>query len=260
MSEKRNTEKLEIRQDDTLMDALRKIDANRCGFVIVLDDDDKVAGTLSDGDIRRAILAGVDLNGKIGESEAYQENFTFLNVGQSIDDAIDIFKCGCIKFIPILDDDGCLVNVLRKKQLYTLLLQCRNISLSDDLSEVSGSLIDFEVFNRPWGIYKTTVLQDKYQAKVLQVKPGARLSLQYHNHREEYWTVSSGEGIAQVGGSKFILHPGSRVVIPRGCVHRLENTSDNEWLVVSEVQVGDYFGEDDIVRVEDDYGRAKEVE
>ena len=145
---------------------------------------------------------------------------------------------------------------MKKKQLYSLLLQCENASLGDDFSDVDGSLIDFEVFNRPWGIYKTTVLQDKFQSKILQVKPKAKLSLQYHNYREEYWTVESGVVVAQVGESRFALVPGSSVVIPRGCKHRLINTSETEYLVVSEVQIGDYFGEDDIVRIEDDYGRA----
>lgn len=261
MVQNKNTGKLTVSEHLTVREALAKIDKNRCGFVIVLATDGKVLGTLTDGDIRRAILSGKDnLDVTLSDSEIYSRDFTFLRDTQGVDDAIDIFKCGRIKFIPVLDENGRLANVLMKKQLYTLLLQCRNVSLSDDLSNVSDSLMDFEIFNRPWGVYKTTVLQDAYQAKVLQVKPGARLSLQYHNHREEYWTVSSGTGVAQVGGSHFILHPGSHVVIPRGCVHRLENTSDSEWLVVSEVQVGDYFGEDDIVRVQDDYGRAPQEE
>lgn len=249
---------LTITETETLFDALARIDANHRGFVIVVTPDGKVLGTLTDGDIRRAVLHGAQTRDTIGESKAYYAEFTWLRNDQGVDDAIDIFKKGSIDFIPVIDNSGRLVNVLLKKQLYSLLLQCRTPSLEDDLSSIDENLIDFEVFNRPWGIYKTTALQDRYQSKVLQVRPRAKLSLQYHNHREEYWTVSSGEGLAQVGESYFILHPGSHVVIPRGCVHRLENTSDTEWLVVSEVQVGDYFGEDDIVRIEDDYGRVED--
>lgn len=242
----------------TLLDALRCIDANRQGFVIVLAEDGTVAGTLTDGDLRRATLRGVPTDCEIADSGAYRKDFTSLSTLQGIDDAIDIFKQGAIDFIPVLDEEGRLANVLLKKQLYSLLLQCRNVDLTFDFSSIDEGLVDFEVFNRPWGIYKTTVLQDFFQSKILQVKPHAMLSLQYHNHREEYWTVASGTGVAQVGESRFILHPGSSVVIPRGCKHRLINTSDTEYLVVSEVQVGDYFGEDDIVRVEDLYGRVTE--
>lgn len=247
-----------INRDATLFDSLVSIDANQCGFVIVVDDEARVVGTLTDGDVRRALIRGTDLQSTIRESGACQESFTSLAIGQDVDDAIDIFKQGAINFLPVLDDEGRLANVLQKKQLYSLLLRCEQVSLADDFSGIDGSLVDFEVFNRPWGRYKTTVLQDTFQSKILQVKPGAKLSLQYHNHREEYWTVESGTGIAQVGESRFPLHHGSSIVIPRGCLHRLENTSETEYLVVSEVQIGDYFGEDDIVRVEDVYGRISE--
>ena len=240
----------------TLLQALERIDANKRGFVVVTGEGGKVLGTLTDGDIRRAVLRGVSNGDKIADSGAYRADFTFLRCDQGIDDAIDIFKQGSIEFIPVLDDAGRLANMLLKKQFYSLLLQCRMPSLDGDFSGIDENLVDFEVFNRPWGIYKTTTLQDAYQSKVLQVKPGGLLSLQYHNHREEYWTVASGTGEAQVGESHFILHPGSHVVIPKGCMHRLHNTSADEWLVVIEVQVGDYFGEDDIVRVEDVYGRV----
>lgn len=251
-------ERFTAQYDDTILEALRRIDANRKGFVIVADANGVVVGTLTDGDIRRSTLRGVPTDTPIRESGACCTTFTSLTTDQGIDDAIDIFKQGSIDFIPVLDERGALANVLLKKQLYSLLLQCRNVDLTHDFSDVDENLVDFEVFNRPWGIYKTTVLQDAFQSKVLQVKPNGMLSLQYHNHREEYWTVASGTGIAQVGESRFILNPGSSVVIPRGCMHRLVNTSDTDYLVVSEVQVGDYFGEDDIVRVEDIYGRVEE--
>jgi len=257
MIDEREYQLLTVNANETLFDALARIDANQRGFVIVVNDDGKVEGTLTDGDIRRAVLRGARNTLSIAESGAFRTNFTKLYSNQAIDDAIDIFKQGSITFLPVLNEEGRLVNVLLKKQLYSLILQCRMPTLEDDLTNVDENLVDFEVFNRPWGIYKTTVLQERYQSKVLQVRPLAKLSLQYHNHREEYWTVSSGQGVAQVGKSRFILHPGSHVVIPRGCIHRLENTSETDWLVVSEVQVGDYFGEDDIVRIEDEYGRVE---
>ena len=249
---------LTVRGDETLLRALELIDANRRGFVIVVDREGIVEGTLTDGDVRRALLRGTAVTARIDESGACCTGFTSLRADQCIDDAIDIFKEGRIAFIPVLGEDGRLANVLLKKQLYSLLLQCRNPSLDDDLSSVDGNLVDFEVFNRPWGIYKTTALQDAYQSKVLQVKPGAVLSLQYHRHREEYWTVAAGEGIAQVGETRFVLNPGVHVVVPRGCKHRMINTSETEWLVIVELQIGDYFGEDDIVRIEDIYGRVGE--
>lgn len=83
------------------------------------------------------------------------------------------------------------------------------------------------------------------------------MSLQSHNHREEYWIVVHGIGIVQLDASFFPVTCGSSVFIPKGCKHKLTNTDKKENLIITEVQIGDYFGEDDIIRYEDIYGRAK---
>lgn len=109
--------------------------------------------------------------------------------------------------------------------------------------------------HRPWGSY--TVLEDAPDAKVkrLTVKPGGILSLQVHQRRSEHWTVVCGVARVRVGEREFDLQPNESTYIPMGTVHRLENRgSDNLHLI--EVQCGDYFGEDDIVRLEDVYGRG----
>lgn len=109
--------------------------------------------------------------------------------------------------------------------------------------------------HRPWGSY--TVLQDapNFKVKRIVVKPGARLSLQKHTHRSEHWIVV--EGIAQVtvGEKTFALERNQSTYIPMGEVHRLENREPTD-LVLIEAQVGSYVGEDDIVRLVDDYKRA----
>ena len=148
---------LTITSDASLLDALATIDSNQRGFVIVVDNNGFVIGTLTDGDIRRSMLRGASCDDSIALSQACRTDFTSLSSNQGIDDAIDIFKRGSIEFIPVLDDDGKLANVLLKKQLYSLLLQCQVPSLDGDLSTINENLVDFEVFNRPWGIYKTTV-------------------------------------------------------------------------------------------------------
>lgn len=85
--------------------------------------------------------------------------------------------------------------------------------------------------------------------------PHKRLSLQYHNHREEHWTVIKGEGVATVDKEDFLMKINNSVYIPVQKIHRMTNaTSENvEFL---EIQIGDYLGEDDIVRLEDDFGRS----
>jgi mannose-6-phosphate isomerase len=108
---------------------------------------------------------------------------------------------------------------------------------------------------RPWGSY--AVLDDGPLAKVkrITVDPGQRLSLQLHHRRAEHWFVVSGTAVVTLGDREVIVEKGSAIDIPTGLAHRVHNPA-SEPLVFVEVQLGDYFGEDDIVRLDDDYGRA----
>lgn len=109
---------------------------------------------------------------------------------------------------------------------------------------------------RPWGSH--TVLDDRpdHKVKRILVRPGGRLSYQRHELRAEHWFVVSGAAVVVLDGASRRLGPGQAIDIPRGAAHRIENTGEAE-LVFIEVQHGDYFGEDDIVRLEDDYGRLE---
>lgn len=109
--------------------------------------------------------------------------------------------------------------------------------------------------HRPWGSY--TVLEDGDDCKVkrLTVKPGGVLSLQKHFRRSEHWTVVSGTAKVRVGEQEFLLERNQSTYIPVDTLHRLENPTEHP-LHLIEVQCGDYFGEDDIVRLEDKYGRS----
>ena len=108
---------------------------------------------------------------------------------------------------------------------------------------------------RPWGSYTSLELAENYQVKRINVNPGARLSLQSHRRRSENWIVVSGEAWVTVDDQEFAVKKGERAYIPAGARHRMENRGKQP-LVLIEVQSGDYLGEDDIERYEDDYGRA----
>lgn len=108
---------------------------------------------------------------------------------------------------------------------------------------------------RPWGHYEGLILGDRFQVKKIQVRPGAKLSLQKHFHRAEHWVVVSGTAIVQRDAEEIMLRENESVYLPLGCVHRMENPGIIP-LVLIEVQSGSYLGEDDIVRYEDTYGRA----
>lgn len=107
---------------------------------------------------------------------------------------------------------------------------------------------------RPWGYYQTIDVGERFQAKRLSVKPGAKLSLQKHRHRAEHWVVVTGRAKVTRGDETLILEENQSTYIPVGVAHRLENPGPGPLNIV-EVQSGDYLGEDDIERLEDSYGR-----
>lgn len=107
---------------------------------------------------------------------------------------------------------------------------------------------------RPWGSFDILLDEKTYKVKRITVLQGKRLSLQYHNKRSEHWHIVAGEALVTLGGNNFSMKTGESVDIPRGAQHRIQNIG-NEPMVFIEIQRGDYFGEDDIVRVEDDFGR-----
>ena len=108
--------------------------------------------------------------------------------------------------------------------------------------------------NRPWGSY--TILEDTdiYKVKRIEVQPGQRLSYQYHFKREENWTIVKGRATIVLNGKEIIKNVGENIFIPLGAKHRMVNNT-TQLVVFIEVQTGTYFGEDDIVRLEDDYKR-----
>lgn len=243
-----------VRGDEKLLDTLKKINDNKQGFVIVIDQYEKVIGVLTDGDIRRAMIRGAIVDDTI--SNLYTCNPCKVRLSEGFEVVTELFKNQAIKFLPIVDDNERLVNIITKSQLHAMLLQDIHSDLNYDFLSLDAGVIDHEIYTRPWGYYKTTVLNEYFQSKIISIKPREQLSLQSHNHREEHWIVVHGIGMVQLDGSVLPVRCGSTVFIPLGCKHRLTNTDDKESLIISEVQIGDYFGEDDIVRYEDSYGRC----
>ena len=107
---------------------------------------------------------------------------------------------------------------------------------------------------RPWGSYEVLAEADAFKVKTISVTPGGRLSYQRHERRAEHWFVVAGQGVVTLDGAERPVGAGDAVDVAVGAAHRIQNTGDGD-LVFVEVQQGDYFGEDDIERLDDDYGR-----
>ncbi|MDE2514386.1 MAG: mannose-1-phosphate guanylyltransferase/mannose-6-phosphate isomerase [Rhodospirillales bacterium] len=108
---------------------------------------------------------------------------------------------------------------------------------------------------RPWGFYESLISRDRFQVKRIVVPPGGKLSLQKHFHRAEHWVVVAGSALVTRDHEQLLVRENESIYLPLGCVHRLENPGRIP-LTLIEVQSGAYLGEDDIVRIEDTYGRS----
>ena len=112
-----------------------------------------------------------------------------------------------------------------------------------------------DLIDKPWGTYEILSTRTDFNLKKIVVKPGCQPSYQYHSKRSEHWVIVSGECEVTLDGEKSLYSSNQHVFVPVGSKHRIKNTSSVNDLIFIEVQTGTYFGEDDIVRLEDDYGR-----
>lgn len=138
--------------------------------------------------------------------------------------------------------------------------QAQNVKTALDIirSKGFGEADSHSEVHRPWGSYRSLIAGDRFQVKIITVKPGGRLSLQLHRHRAEHWVVVRGAAKITCGERVFMLYENQSTFIPQGETHRLENPGHIP-IELIEVQSGSYLGEDDIVRVEDVYGRVPEA-
>lgn len=113
------------------------------------------------------------------------------------------------------------------------------------------------LFERPWGTYFNALEEPGYKIKKIVVKPGARLSLQSHEKRSEHWVVVQGEALVTLDDKEVKMGRDQYIYIPVGGIHRLQNIGNDD-LILVEVQLGNYLGEDDIKRYQDDYNRLSD--
>jgi len=123
-----------------------------------------------------------------------------------------------------------------------------------DIGQIENDSPAFD--ERPWGNFTVLDEGQDYKVKRIEVYPGKRLSYQRHARRAEHWYVVRGTAKVTLNGVDILVKKGETVDIAIGDAHRVENASESEKLIFVEVQTGDYFGEDDIERLEDDFGRS----
>lgn len=156
---------------------------------------------------------------------------------------------GVENIVVVATDDAILVVDKNKTDQIKDLIEILKLQ---DRKEASESL----TIHRPWGSYRTIESGHSFNIKQLTIHPGAKISLQKHLHRSEHWIIMQGTAKIIRDNEEFLLYEKQSTYIPMGVVHRLENPGHIS-LQLIEVQLGSYFGEDDIIRLEDQYGRIK---
>jgi len=181
-------------------------------------------------------------NGELIIEENSKDNFYFTDDKSKV-----IATIGLEDYIVVDTKDALLISKKGETQKVKKIVEKLNM-------QNSKLTIEHSTVHRPWGTY--TVLEDTsgYKIKKILVKPGKRLSLQKHFHRNEHWIVVSGTATVIVGDKKMYIRPNESTYIKMGEIHRLENEGKIP-VVMIEVQVGEYTGEDDIIRIEDDFER-----
>jgi mannose-1-phosphate guanylyltransferase/mannose-6-phosphate isomerase len=190
-------------------------------------------------------LSGKDAHGNAAQGTAVFEDSRNCNV--STDKALVALE-GVDDLVVVATQDAVLVS--RQKDANGLK------RLVAKLKAVAPQVTENHLkVHRPWGSYQSVDNGDRHQVKRIIVKPGERLSLQKHHHRSEHWIVVRGAARVTVNELVKIVHENESIYIPIGAVHRLENPG-KILLELIEVQTGSYLGEDDIIRIEDDYRRT----
>ena len=190
-------------------------------------------------------LSDKDAQGNAARGEAVFEDSRNCNV--STDGALVALE-GVDDLVVVATQDAVLVSRQRDANgLKRLVAKLKTLS--------PGVTEEHRKVHRPWGSYQSVDQGERHQVKRIVVKPGGRLSLQKHHHRSEHWIVVRGAAQVTVNQQVKIVHENESIYIPIGSVHRLENPG-KILLELIEVQTGSYLGEDDIIRIEDDYRRS----
>lgn len=162
-------------------------------------------------------------------------------------DGLEVVGIGLENIIAIAMSDA--VVIAKKSESQKIRLAVDELSLKS-----KKQAIEFPKEHRPWGWYESLVIGSHFQVKKIMVKPGASLSLQSHLHRAEHWIVVEGSALITLNEEKKTISENQSIYIPIGTKHRLENPSDFPVILI-EVQTGNYLGEDDIIRYQDNYSR-----
>lgn len=229
----------------TIRDCLHSFEQKKIGVVFIVDHNEKFIGLISEGDVRRLLLGGLSLDMQIVQHLTREPSVLtppFLLVNANV-----LFSKPGVTVIPLLNIENKVTGFITKADFLGSFI---NNTADKLLSGYRSPDSELEVVARKWGFYFSVYKSINCHAKVLHILPGKAISLQYHHRREEHWIIMNGVAKITIGSIERTASSGDYAFIPKQEIHKLENIG-GETLLVHELQRGDYFGEDDIVRLGD---------
>jgi mannose-1-phosphate guanylyltransferase / mannose-6-phosphate isomerase len=242
-----------LNESQTLFHALQAFENNENKFVVVIDENGKYTGVLNEDSVRKAIVQTCSLETELKNLSG--KNIPCIDMRQGFDDVCEFFRNENSLFLCIVDFNHNPINIITRDQFHSFMLENGVYSYDYDFFKLQKAHKPDHIYNRPWGFYKTIHENDFNQTKIITLFPKEEISLQKHKQREEYWTIIKGQGVMILDNHFYRVLPGDQVFIPIDVVHQIKNSSDDENLMLAEIQLGEYFGEDDIVRIRDKYKR-----
>lgn len=234
-----------VKLDGAILDIYKSYNSTWVKFCFV-EDNSKIVWVISDWDITRIVIERWNFDFSI--NDVVNRNFKFLTkMNYKPEDILKIFLEDKILFIPILDEDKKIVDLITEEKFYSNILLQDNI-IDDNLNDITP---------RPWWFYKSIYLSRDTRSKILCVYPKQKLSLQKHLHREEHWIIVNWHWEIILEESSRKLEKWDYFFIPKWTKHRIANNSESENLYFIEVQLWSYFWEDDIIRFHDEYWRIQ---
>jgi len=238
----------------TLFEALQKLHHNTEKSLIVVDGFGRFEGVLDENLLREGLLRTRSMEASLAVLPLSADEAVHLDM--PLDEVIKVVFGSSRSLIPVLDSRDRVINGLNRDQLHQLLVEDLEWDPRMDFTQLRTDFQHQDAVFRPWGFYKSLLTTEFSQTKIISLAPGQEISLQKHFHREEFWTVIQGEGIFRLDDDRALVEKGFTVRIPKEAVHWIRNTQTDRALILMEVQMGDYFGEDDIVRLSDKYRRS----
>lgn len=233
--------KYTIDLDSNIFDALFKLNKSFYKELVIVSNN-KVIGTVTDGDIRRYLIKNKSFS--LNLKDYIHTNFKFI-INHDKNEILKIFVNYDINLIPQVDEDLNLVSIVDRQKFF------------DELSGFESLNYDgnAKLGCRPWGYFKVIAETSLFKSKLIVLFPHQSISLQYHNHRKEFWYILEGSAEVRLNKDTFIKNSGEYVSIDFKSIHRIKNLDNSNNLLFIEIQQGDKFSEEDIKRIEDEYGR-----